>query len=66
MTHVPGLPDPPKPFHRWRTNEDLGFDSLTLDYCLACGVRRFPRDDDDEAERVASGPCPQRRGWRHG
>lgn len=47
---------PPKPYHRWRANEDADF-PVRSDYCLACGVKRWPRDD--EQQPIAAGPCPK-------
>lgn len=45
---------PPKPYHRWRSNEDADF-NVQGDYCLACGVKRWPRDPKQSA--IAEGPC---------
>jgi hypothetical protein len=56
----------PRPYHRWRMNEDVSFGYARGDYCLACGVRRYPVPDDlnGEATKVASGPCPGDRAWQ--
>ena len=45
---------PPRPYHRWRSNEDADF-IVRGDYCLACGARRWPRKAGDNA--IAAGPC---------
>jgi hypothetical protein len=52
---------PPQPYHRWRMNEDMSFNAIAGDYCLACGVKRFPRDDQPIQLAKAKGPCPGER-----
>jgi hypothetical protein len=52
---------PPQPYHRWRMNEDPDFEHLRGDYCLACGVKRFPGDHQPTQIAKAQGPCPGER-----
>lgn len=49
---------PPQPYHRWRMNEDPDFPHLMGDYCLDCGVKRFPHDDQPVQRAKAQASCP--------
>jgi hypothetical protein len=55
--------EPEPPYHRWAINEDPGAPSAWQtstgrpDYCLACGVVRYPLTRS--AQDLAAGPCPK-------
>jgi hypothetical protein len=63
----------PRPYHRWRANEEQVRPFGLLDRCLACGVLRYDslvessaisegrRRRGEESNAKAAGPCPGER-----